>query len=132
MTLLLDSNALIDLTMDSAWAPWVQASLDERVDEPLAINQLIFAEVSTAYSTPQVLRDLLEEIGILRLNLPWEAAFPAGQAFLRYRRAGGVKTSPISDFYTGAHAQVAGFTILTRDPGPYRTYFPEVPLVAPS
>jgi predicted nucleic acid-binding protein len=31
----------------------------------------------------------------------------------------------------GAHAQVAGLTLLTRDAARYRTYFPKVKLIAP-
>jgi predicted nucleic acid-binding protein len=67
-----------------------------------------------------------------RLPLPWEAAFLAGKAFREYRQRGGVKTSPLPDFYIGAHAQVAGLTLLTRDARRYRTYFPELQLIAPT
>ena len=40
--------------------------------------------------------------------LPWEAAFLAGKCFVRYRRRGGGRSSPLPDFYIGAHAAVAG------------------------
>jgi predicted nucleic acid-binding protein len=63
--------------------------------------------------------------------LPWSAAFLAGKCFLEYRRRGGTKTSPLPDFYIGAHAAVAGFRLLTRDTARYRTYFPTVKLLAP-
>jgi predicted nucleic acid-binding protein len=66
-----------------------------------------------------------------RADLPWEAAFRAGRAFVAYRRAGGTKTAPMPDFYIGAHAQVAGLTLLTRDARRYRSYFPELRLIAP-
>ena len=66
-----------------------------------------------------------------RLPLPYEAAFAASRAFLAYRRSGGVKTSPLPDFYIGAHAELAGFTLVTRDASRYRTYFPKVKLVTP-
>ena len=52
---------------------------------------------------------------VQRLSLPYEAAFPAAQAFLRYRRKGGQCRSPLPDFYIGAHAAVEGLTLLTRD-----------------
>jgi predicted nucleic acid-binding protein len=35
------------------------------------------------------------------------------------------------DFYIAAHAAVSNFSVLTRDPGPYRSYFPRLRLIAP-
>lgn len=66
----------------------------------------------------------------LRLPLPWEAAFLAGKGFVRYRRRGGGRSSPLPDFY-GAHAAVAGLVLLTRDATRYRSYFPGPEIVAP-
>ena len=57
--------------------------------------------------------------------------FLAGRAFNRYRRAGGVRASPLPDFYIGAHAATDGLTLVTRDVGRYRTCFPSVKLVTP-
>ena len=64
--------------------------------------------------------------------LPWAGGFLAGKAFLVYRRRGGAKTSPLPDFYIGAHAAIGGFTLLTRDPRRYRTYFPKLQILGPS
>ena len=70
---------------------------------------------------------------IHRENLPYEAAFLAGKCFLKYRKSGGgVKHSPLPDFYIGAHAAVRGWNILTRDNGRYKTYFPTIRNIAPS
>ena len=63
--------------------------------------------------------------------LPWDAAFLAGQAFKIYRQTQGLKTSPMPDFYMGAHALVSGLQLLTRDAARYRSYFPKLALVAP-
>ena len=63
---------------------------------------------------------------------PYEAAFLAGKAFLRYRQAGGTRRSPLPEFYVGAHAAVAGYRLLTRDAPRYRTYFPTLELIAPA
>jgi predicted nucleic acid-binding protein len=66
-----------------------------------------------------------------RLALPWEAAFLAGKCFLAYRKRGGVRGSPLPDFYIGAHASVSGMKLLTRDARRYRPYFPKLRLIAP-
>ncbi len=67
-----------------------------------------------------------------RQQLPYEAAFLAGKAFLCYRQAGGAPRSPLPDLYIGAHAAVAGYWLLTRDASRYRKYFPTLELIAPS
>jgi hypothetical protein len=66
-----------------------------------------------------------------REHLPYEAAFLAGKAFLRYRAGGGTRRSPLPDFYIGAHAAVQGYELLTRDAKRYRSYFPALKLIAP-
>ena len=68
---------------------------------------------------------------LTRMQLPFEAAFGAGRAFLRYRRAGRARSSPMPDFYIGAHAELEKLTLLTKDAQRYRTYFPSVNLIAP-
>jgi hypothetical protein len=58
-------------------------------------------------------------------------AWLAAQAFVKYRRAGGTKSSPLPDFYIGAHAETEGLTLVTRDAPRYRTYFPSLALITP-
>ena len=60
-----------------------------------------------------------------------EAGFRAARAYLDYRRSGGPRTSPMPDFYIGAHAETAGFTLVTRDTARYRSYFPKLKLITP-
>ncbi len=131
--ILIDSNVLLDIvTADPDWLPWSQAALaDALLAGPVAINQLVYAEVSIAYKQVAELDTVLARLHIQRADLPWEAAHLAGQAFLKYRRQGGIKTSPLPDFYIGAHAQAADLQLLTRDAKRYRTYFPKVSLIAP-
>ena len=66
-----------------------------------------------------------------RESIPFEAAFLAGKAFREYRRPGGQRSSPLPDFFIGAHAAVAGYRLLTRDPARFRTYFPKLDLISP-
>lgn len=130
---LVDSNVLLDIfTADSEWCAWSQSALaNALLEEPVAINPLIYAEVSVAFKQVAQLDTVLSRLRIQRVDLPWEAAHLAGQAFLKYRKKGGVKTSPLPDFYIGAHAQSAGLPLLTRDASRYRTYFPQVTLITP-
>ena len=130
---LVDANVLIDvLTDDPDWSSWSERRLIEALEvNALAINPIIYAEVATAYKTARVLHKALRPWPLTRLPLPYGAAWPASQAFLRYRKAGGARRAPLPDFYIGAHAQVEKHTLLTRDATRYRTYFPQVALIAP-
>ena len=130
---LVDSSVLLDLvTNDPVWYEWSSAKLASvSMESQLAINPLIYAEVSSRFPTIEGLNAALPEDQYRREPLPFQAAFLAGKAFLKYKRRGGARTSPISDFYIGAHAAISGFKILTRDPRRYRQYFPTVELIAP-
>ncbi len=86
-------------------------SLTRRQAERLAINPIIYAELAPAFRSEAA----LQHWPLQRLPLPYEAAWPAAHAFTGYRRRGGVRTAPLPDFYIGAHADVAGLTLLTRD-----------------
>lgn len=132
ITTLVDSNVLFDfLSEDEEWFDWSSTMLEQSSNAgSVAINQVIYAEVSVRYKT---IEELEEELGdyFLRASLPWEAAFLAGKAFAQYKKRTGTKRSPLPDFYIGAHAAVAGMTLLTRDPRRYRAYFPKLRLVSP-
>jgi len=132
-TTLVDSNVLLDIaTNDPVWFPWSSDALEDIANESnLAINALIYAEVSIGYERVEAVEEAIPCETFRREPLPYEAAFLAGKAFLQYRRRGGARTSPLPDFYIGAHAAVASFRILTRDARLYRTYFPTVELIAP-
>jgi len=97
----------------------------------LVINPIIYAEVAVGFERIEDLDEALPAQYYRRHPLPFEAAYLAGQCFLSYRRRGGGRRSPLPDFYIGAHAALAGFTLLTRDARRYRTYFPKLRIVAP-
>jgi predicted nucleic acid-binding protein len=129
---LVDSNVLLDvITEDPVWYEWSSTALEEcGSTSALYLNPIIYAEVSAGYARIEDLEAALPE-DLLRLPLPWEAAFLAGKAFLRYRRQGGTRTSALPDFFIGAHAAVTGLRLLTRDDRRYRNYFPGVEYVSP-
>jgi len=131
---LVDSNVLIDLlNEDGHWYAWSASSIARIADRSrLVINPIIYGEISVHAPTIEELDDALPADLFAREALPYEAAFLAGKAFLAYRRRGGTKTSPLPDFFIGAHAAVAGYTVLTRDATRYRSYFPGLALIAPA
>lgn len=130
---LVDANVLLDvLTDDPHWYAWSAGQLDTlSAQGELCINLIVYAEVSVGFERIEELDDALPADVFTRLPLPWNAGFLAGKAFLSYRRARGSRTSPLPDFYIGAHAVIEGMTLLTRDAQRYRSYYPKLELVCP-
>ena len=130
---LVDTNVLLDLvTNDATWAGWSIRPLDAAaLKGPLAINDVIYAELSVRFATIEVLEAVLHDAGVAMEPMPRPALFLTGKAFQRYRAAGGRRTGVLPDFFIGAHAAVARLALLTRDTRRYRSYFPTIDLVAP-
>ena len=130
---LVDSSVLLDiLTEDAEWIAWSSAALAAVAESAtLIINPIVFAEISVRFSRIEELDARLPRDAFVREPIPFEAAFLAGKAFLRYRRRGGQRAAPLPDFFIGAHAAVAGHRLLTRDPVRIRAYFPGLDLIAP-
>lgn len=130
---LVDSCVLLDiLTDDPIWADWSADALATARDHgTLAINPIIYAEVSAGFDAIEELDAALPADEIIRETLPYQAGFLAAKAFLAYRKRGGERRSPLPDFYIGAHAAVLGYRLLTRDEKRYRTYFPTLRLICP-
>jgi predicted nucleic acid-binding protein len=132
LTTLVDTSVLLDVVAPSSWRAWSEQQLIEASDRgPVAINQIISAELSVGFRSKDAFERALQGVGLVRLNLPWAAAWLASRAYLAYRRHGGTRTAPLPDFFIGAHAEAAKLKLLTRDPGRIRTYFPDVKLIAP-
>ena len=130
---LVDTNVLVDVMRgEEPWSSWSAARLADAADRStLVINPVIYAEVSIGFDTVEALDAVLDPLHLVREPLPYPAGFVAGRAFLAYRRRGGSRTSPLPDFLIGAHAAVAGYRLLTRDPRRYRSTFPTLELIAP-
>jgi predicted nucleic acid-binding protein len=131
---LVDSNVLLDVALnDPVWADWSGRAIAEVAEySTMVINPIIYAEVSVGYSTIEALDAVLPVSLYQRAPLPWDAGFLAGKCFLLYRRRGGARTSPLPDFYIGAHAAIGRLALLTRDAPRYRSYFPQLEILAPS
>lgn len=131
MAVLVDTNVLVDIAVrDQVWLDWSRRQLAESAGA-LVINPVIYAEFAVRYASPEQVDYLLPEGDFHRENLPWTAAFAAGAAFRKYRQSGGDRERVLPDFLIGAHAVVRGYSILTRDPKGYRSYFPSVELITP-
>ena len=130
---LVDSNVLIDImTEDPIWQDWSEAALERAANRSrLVINAVIYGEIAVHWSKMEELDVELSEDAIEREDIPYPAAFLAGKSFVAYRQRGGLKRSPLPDFLIGAHAAVSGYRLLTRDAARYRTYFPQLALIAP-
>lgn len=130
---MVDSNVWIDLFVrDPDWFDWSAKRIAPLVDRhEIVINPIIYAEIAAGFATREALDKGLEPFVVFREPLPWEAAYLASQAFVRYRERGGGKRSPLPDFYVGAHAALRGYTLLTRDARRYREYFRKLQIVAP-
>jgi predicted nucleic acid-binding protein len=120
------------LSNDPVWEEWSVASFAHRsLVGPIFINEVIYAELSSPIASEPQLRQVLVELRVELARTPEPALFAAGKAYHRYRASGGIRTGVPPDFFIGAHAQFAGWPILTRDRGRYRTYFPDVQLITP-
>jgi predicted nucleic acid-binding protein len=132
--ILVDTNVLIDIVSDDPlWAEWSQRRLAAAAtQDQLAINDIVYAELSVRYATIEELDAMLRDAQLVSVPIPRTALFLAGKVFQRYRSAGGVKTGVLPDLFIGAHAVVSDSVLVTRDAARYPTYFPGIKLIAPN
>lgn len=131
--LLVDSNVILDVfENDPIWAPWSLRMLERyHATHELIINPIIYAEVSIGYKNIEEVERVLKEGGFHMRQIPKEALFFAGKIFVAYHKRGGIRRSPLPDFFIGAHAAVEKLSLLTRDATRYKTDFPTVNLISP-
>ena len=100
-----------------------------------AINCVTLAEL---YAGPRRGEDIEEDMrraGVAILDVPIATAAICGRAYRRYRlarrRSGGgqAPSMPLPDFFIGAHAELMGWKLATRDVERYSIYFPAVELI---
>ncbi len=130
---LVDSNIILDVFLnDLKWADWSESKLEEYSDHTsLYINSIIYSEISIGFKLIEDLESAISKAGFQLLEIPKEALFLAGKAFIKYMRRKGVKRTPLPDFFIGAQAAVLNLGLLTRDVSSYQSYFPTVKLISP-
>jgi predicted nucleic acid-binding protein len=138
--ILLDTNIIIDAHY-GVGSDRVRASnlISSAVIDPgAAINCITLAELYAGPRRGEEIEDDMRQAGIVVLDLPAAAAAVCGRAYRRYRlartRSGGGRAPsvPLPDFFIGAHAELMGWKLATRDVERYRIYFPAVELVDPA
>ena len=130
--ILVDTHVLLDIyKADAIWMPWSVKQLRSAKPGQLAINMVVYAELSAYPTDLKLLDKFLATLSIQVLDLTRPAALLAGKAFRQYRQSGGTKTGVLPDFFIGAHAEAEKFKLLTRDAGRYKTYFPKITLICP-
>ena len=133
MPTMVDSCVILDvITKDPHWFEWSSSTVSQALEEEkLVVNPVVYAEVSVRYLDIREVEAALPATLFEFQPITREAAFLAGKCFARYRKRGGTKTSPLPDFFIGAHAALSGYTLITRDPRRFREYFPKLKIVCP-
>jgi len=128
-----DSCVLLDLfTDDKDWGEWSENILEKYSQtNTLYINSIVYTEISIGFKKIEEVEKAISELNIKVLEIPREALFLTGKAYLKYRKNKGTKNSPLPDFFIGAHVSVEKFNLITRDINKYKTYFPKVKLIHP-
>jgi predicted nucleic acid-binding protein len=97
--ILIDTNVILDaLKGDPVRGPRAKARLISAADDGLAINDIIYTELSVGYSNLADLEDMIADWRLQPRIIPRSALFQAGKAFQQYRRSSGTKTGVLPDF----------------------------------
>jgi predicted nucleic acid-binding protein len=134
MATFVDSCVLLDvIENDKTWGDWSVAQLERAAARgSLVINVAVYAEIANSFESETDLDAFLRETAIQVKSIPKAAAWVAAKAHQKYRRSKGSKTTTLPDFFIGAHAQIEGNVLLTRDATRFSTYFPQLNLIVPS
>jgi predicted nucleic acid-binding protein len=79
----------------------------------------------------EALDDVAHTLALELREVPRPALFLAARACTLYRRRGGSKVGVLTDSFSGAHAALEGWPLLTRDAGRFKTCFPTLDVIAP-
>jgi predicted nucleic acid-binding protein len=129
----IDSSVLIDLLAgDDAAAEGAEASLRECLSAgPVAVCDVVLAEVTTALRDGAEVLGVLEEMGLSFHATEAKAAVRAGEMQRRFRQRGGKRQRTVPDFLVGAHALLQCNALITRDAGFFRDYFKGLKVIVP-
>ena len=137
--ILIDTNVVIDaLDPATRYYDWALRQVVDAVNgEGGAINAVILAELCAGKRDPAGVAAELRKFGLEILGLPSASAPICGRAYRSYKTArsasGGsvAPLAPLPDFFIGAHAEIMGWKVATRDTERFAKYFPAVALLTP-
>jgi predicted nucleic acid-binding protein len=132
VAIFVDSNVILDVaTDDPNWGLWSDQQITRHQSGGLWVNPVVYSELGVGAESRAEVDELLAGLKVQVVEVSRDALFLAAKAFQQYRKNGGVRSSPLPDFFIGAQAETEGVPLLTRDPARYRTYFPGVALICP-
>ncbi len=137
--ILLDTNVVVDaVDKTQTHHAWSKKRIEDAVaTEGGGISVVTLAELCAGARDPDTVEPEVRLLGITVHDVPATAAVVCGKAYRRYvaaRRVSGGSAppkTPLPDFFIGAHAEVMGWKIATRDAERFKKYFPKVPLLTP-
>jgi predicted nucleic acid-binding protein len=102
------------------------------IREAAALGQLIvcpvvWAEIRSSFDDAARMERVFGDAGIAFDPFDRDCANLAGFYRRAYRNRSGTRL--VADFFIGAHAQIRGGRLLTRDRGFYRRYFPDLDVI---
>jgi predicted nucleic acid-binding protein len=120
--ILVDTCVLLDLsTGDPDWFDWSLRRLTHfgSVDT-LVYDPVIYAEAGVGLARQ---KDLDQRFLGWRFDpFDTDVAWRASRAHATYRRRGGKREHVLGDFWIGAHAEVRGWRLLTRNPEDFKSF----------
>jgi len=131
---LVDTNILIDMLgpSDPVARGWSRPQLKACSEAgPIILSAIVWAELADPRLREAELAQVFGWLQPKRESFPFAAGYAAGRAHRLYRERGGARERTLPDFLIGAHALVAGHRLLTRDAARYRSYFPDLDILAP-
>ncbi|MDW7739251.1 MAG: PIN domain-containing protein [Bacillota bacterium] len=156
MTAAIDTNILFDILLPDQKHLESSLNLLKKTgrNHSLIISEVVFGELASQFDDRAVLTDLLQSTGINLISSGPDALWEASRAWRDYTdnrtpelRCAGcgsreIITCPkcletitcrqhiISDFLIGGHAFTLAGTLLTRDRGFYKRYFPHLQVLS--
>jgi predicted nucleic acid-binding protein len=129
----IDSSVLIDLLADSPGAAeGAETALRQALSVgPVAVCDVVLAEVTTALHDGAEAQAALEEMGVKMVPLEAKSAIRAGEMQRRYRQRGGRRERTVPDFLVGAHALLQCDGLITRDAAFFHDYFKGLKVIVP-
>jgi predicted nucleic acid-binding protein len=126
-----DTSVLLDiLTDDAVHRDRSLGALQEaRRLGALIVCPVVWAEVRGWFPEARAMVAAFDDAGLAFDPFDRECADLAGRMWREYRRRGGTRTRLVPDFLVGAHAQLRGGRLLTRDRGFYRRFFSQLQVI---